>query len=140
MYQCQHCIDLNMKKRRIKEMKADRENLCKRCGKAPREGGNVTCASCSEKNREAWRKKYSKKRAEKLAREKAFGKQDTDLTKRKYTKRVPITPVQMAGAVADLENFIGSLSTMSATDYLDARRELINSIIRRGGKDGNSTT
>lgn len=73
------------------------------------------------------------------ARREAFGGKDTLVEPRKYKKRVPIASLQMAGMVNDLERFIGNLGMMSATDYLEAREELIMSIIKRGGKlNGNS--
>ena len=137
-YQCQRCIDTNRKKRRDKEMKADRENNCKRCGKKPRFEGKMLCADCGEKAREAWRRKYAKTKALKNARKEAFASKDTGIGKRTYKKRMPIASLQMAGMVNDLERFIGNLKMMSATDYLEAREELIKSIIRRGGNNGNS--
>lgn len=137
-YQCQRCIDTNHRKQERKRMKADRENLCSRCGRAPRREGRKTCDPCAEKLRERWRKGYYKRKKLEAARKEAFGDKDTGTGKRKYTKRMPIAPVQMAGMVNDLEQFIGNIKHMSAMTYLEAREELITSIIRRGKTDGNS--
>ena len=71
--------------------------------------------------------------ANKNARKDAFSKKDTGTGKRKYKRRRPIASLQMAGMINDLERFIGNLSMMSATDYLEAREELIVGIIKRGG-------
>ena len=137
-YQCQRCIDTNRKKRRIKEMKVDREDNCRRCGKKPRVENRTLCADCGERAREAWRRKYAKNRALKKARKEAFASKDTGTGKRHYKRRVPVASIQMAGMVHDLEKFIGDIRCMSVADYLKAREELINSIIRRGGNNGNS--
>ncbi len=74
-------------------------------------------------------------KAQRDARKATFANQDTEyLAKRKYKKRMPIASLQMSGMVHDLERFIANLSTMSATDYLEMREDLIISIIKRGGK------
>lgn len=108
-------------------------NKCK-CGK-PAVEGKKSCQACLEKGR----KHYYRKKARNEARKQAFASKDTEyVAKRKYTKRADITSVQMAGAVYDLESFISKLGSMSAADYLEARESLIRSIIRRGGKNGNT--
>lgn len=69
------------------------------------------------------------------ARRDAFGNKDTMPSEiRRYKKKLPVASLQMAGMVNDLERFIGNMKMMSAVDYLEAREDLIMSIIKRGGK------
>ena len=67
------------------------------------------------------------------ARREAFGKKDTGV-RGTYKKKVPIASIQMSGMINDLERFIAGLDNMTARDYLEARTELILSIIKRGAK------
>ena len=120
-FQCERCIATNKRKNeRRRKMK-----MCK-CGQ-PAVEGKRSCAKCLEKNRVYWRRK----KAEQLARVKAFGKKDTG-EKRKYTKRVPLSPVQMQGMINELELFIRNLPHMKASEYLEARENVIKNILLRG--------
>ena len=103
--------------------------LCK-CGQPAKEN-RKGCEQCLAKGRDAWRKKKANQRA----RAKAFGNKDTG-EKRKYTKRVKTAPVQMQGMINELEMFIANLPRMTASEYLEAREQLIKSILIRGN-DGN---
>jgi hypothetical protein len=73
-------------------------------------------------------------KAQRDARKATMAKQDSEplVTRGKYKKRVPVAPIQMAGMVNDLERFIANMKIMSAHEYLEAREELIISIIKRG--------
>jgi len=145
-FQCQRCIDTNKRKwerrmtlspeeRRKRETDKKQRQRAKKRELRLNKGKRVLSEEHIQKIRDGVRRA----KAEREGRKKAFGAKDTEyIAKRKYTRRAPIASVQMAGAVADLERFIGNLSTMSATDYLEAREELIRSIIRRGGANGNS--
>ena len=91
----------------------------------------------SEEIKDKIRVGVARAKANREGRKDRFGEFDeipTGIIKRKYKKRLPIASLQMAGMVNDLERFMGNMGIMSATDYLEAREELIMSIIKRGGK------
>jgi hypothetical protein len=115
---------------------AEKQQLCVQCKKNPRKkasNGKIRkrCQPCLTKGLTYWKQRK--------AREDAFGKKDTG-DKKRYKKRVPVPAILMAGMVADLEQFINNIPTMSATDYLEERENLIKGIIVRGGKLNGSET
>lgn len=162
-YQCQRCIDTNQRKQRKRSVimkKATREahakGICTKCLKNKAVKGFRYCEACREKDRARKKNergggvvKHSeetkrrigdairKSNAMKKGREQAFAKKDV-APKRKYTRHVELTPVQMQGMVNELEMFIATLPNMTASEYLEAREVLIKNIVLRGGKTNGS--
>lgn len=128
-YQCKRCIETNRRKQQKRAERNSAMEMCKSCGKRPKAENRQKCEQCLEKQRVYWRKKYKMKKA----RKKALGAKD-EVPKRKYTRHVKITPMQMQSMVSELELFISRLSSMSAAEYLEERENLIKNILLRGGK------
>lgn len=114
-------------------MKRDRENLCAQCGQHPRFEDRVSCEGCLKKDRIQGRKKYASKKAR---REALAGKDE--LPTRKYTRRVDASPIQIQSMVNELELFIGNLKSMSASEYLEERENLIKTILLKGKTNDNN--
>lgn len=150
-YQCQRCIDTNRRKWRNtmatkpkgkskeelieqrRKKNADRARLAYHERRAAQGFVSKTHGPMSEEDKVKIRSGI----AQSQARRAAFGLKDTEaMPRRHYRKHIPVSPVQMAGMVADLENFIHGVRMMNALDYLEAREELIINIIKRGGKNG----
>lgn len=138
--------------------------LCSQCLRYPRAAHRYECQRCINTNQRSNMRKGKplsdeqklkisqamlKAHANRKARKEAFGKRDTlsnediqrDATeminspgRKKYTRKIPVNPVQMAGMVNDLESFISGIDNMTARQYLEERRQLIVGIILRGGK------
>lgn len=110
------------------------KRICTKCFKNPAAENRKMCQVCLDKDKERSKTKrvlspeHIKAMAE--GRKRAFALRDTQ-PKRHYTKRVDIDVVRMQGMVNELEAFIGSLGRIPASDYLEARTNLIKSIILR---------
>lgn len=124
MKQCVVCLEKDKLRQRAKGVKV--KNMCK-CGKAPKEENRSMCEPCLEQSRAWARKKYHAKKG----RKKAFANKD-EVPKRSYNRRVHTAPIQMQSMINELEMFIAKLPTMTASEYLEARVNLINSILIRG--------
>jgi hypothetical protein len=101
------------------------EMKCNKC-KNEAEAGKKSCTECLKKASVYARKSYVMRQA----RKKALEQKDAG-EKRCYTKRVEIDAVRMQGMVGELEAFITNLGRIPASDYLEARTNLIKSIILR---------
>ena len=87
----------------------------------------------SETTKQKIAKAVKKSHTLRKARKEAFEGKDQP-PKRSYKKRVVVAEVQMQGMVNELELFIAKLPTMTATEYLEARANLIKNILNRGRK------
>lgn len=149
-FQCTRCIETNHRKwfkRRSGRMKqktkeARAKGICTKCLKSPAKEGRAYCEPCLEadknrqrKNRGEGKRTLSPEHRQAISdgRARAFAKKDTG-EKRHYSKRVKTPQVQMQGMINELELFISRLPNMTASEYLEARVNLINSILLRGRK------
>lgn len=139
--QCPRCINTNKRKwegKMDKKMKALRKSDPKEYARVKKLKTGRKYKPLSEEHIQKIRIGVARAKAERDARKNAFGAKDTGAGKRTYKRRVPLASVQMAGMVHDLEKFITNIRCMSVQEYLAEREELIRSIIRRGGANGNS--